>query len=307
LKSPTIEELASFTLKSYTQLLQYLREIYKIVPFCEFPTADVQYILLRHDIDYSLPAALKMAQIEKNLGIKSTYFVLLSTKFYNIREERDMHILKEISRLGHEIGLHYYPLQYRQAGRNQNKILDSEIRFLEGLLGQKVYSISRHGPWDRDPFASINKYINANHPFIRGDSFVHDSCRAWTPLQGLVNLLNYHPRRVQLLTHPDNWQDDKIDREQLLERFFHRSEKEVVELKEHTKKIWLTDPLVIEYDRLVTSKDFTNDFNKRNTPDQKLASNFSHYFALSKWYLINTSIGWSLHKTLDKIRSALNR
>lgn len=245
--------------------------------------------------------------IEKSLGIRSTYFVLLSTPFYNIQEEKNIRILKEISRLDHEIGLHYDPSRCRNSARKATEILDCEISRLETLLGKKVYSIARHGPWDRDPFASIRGYINANHPYYRSDLFVHDSCRAWTPLSGLFRLLHNPPRRARLLVHPDNWQDDKISREQLLERFFQRSEKEVVDLRERTKKMWLTDPLVIEYESLVSSKDFTKDFNERNTLGQKLASNSVYYFAVSRWHLINTSIGWRIHRTLDEIRNNLRR
>lgn len=307
MKTPTIEELAEFTLDGYASLLQYLRKIYKIIPLCEVRQQNYPYLILRHDIDYYFPSALIMAQIEKSLGIRSTYLVLLSTPFYNIQEEKNIRILKEISSLDHEIGLHYDPLRYRNSARKANGILDREISRLETLLGKKVYSIARHGPWDRDLFASIRGYINANHPYYRSDLFVHDSCRAWAPLSGLFRLLHNHPRRAQLLVHPDNWQDDKISREQLLDRFFQRSEKEVVELREYTKKMWLTDPLVIEYDRLVASKDFTTDFDERNTIGQKLASNFAYYFAVSRWHLINTSIGWRLHRTLDEIRHALKR
>jgi hypothetical protein len=219
LKAPTFQELEAFTLASYANLLRYLSEIYKIVPFCEIPQRDVPYLILRHDVDVSLTAALKMAHIERDLGIRSTYFVSFSSRFYNVLEGNNVHILKQISRLGYEIGLHYHPSQYRSYGRNMNETLKIQIRLLEHLLGKKVYSIARHGPWDRDPFAASKGYINANHPRLRRDLFIHDSCRAWSPLQGLFTLLNDPPRRVQLLTHPENWQEDKIDREALLERF----------------------------------------------------------------------------------------
>lgn len=63
--APTIYDLADFTLKQYVRFLQYLKSKYKILPFCEFSENVDQRLILRHDIDYSLPAALKMAQIEK--------------------------------------------------------------------------------------------------------------------------------------------------------------------------------------------------------------------------------------------------
>ena len=42
-------------------------------------------IILRHDIDFDVDYALKMAKMENKLNIKSTYFFfLLKSNFYNI-------------------------------------------------------------------------------------------------------------------------------------------------------------------------------------------------------------------------------
>ena len=308
MKTPTIQELADFTLESYTNFLRYLSKIYRVVRFCDIPQKDVPYLILRHDIDYSLPAALRMAKIEQNLGIRSTYFVLLSNKFYDVLEEKNANILRKISNLGHEIGFHYYPPQYQSLGRNKNKILDIEIQLLEHVTGKKVYSIARHGPWDRDPFATTRKYINANHPSLRKDLFVHDSCRAWTPLQGLFTLLSNPPKRVQLLTHPENWQDDKIDKETLLEKFFESLENEVATLKKDIKKVWLTNQLVLEYDHLSKMKDLTQFYNTSCNSNPKSRSDLhqlKHYKQVGQWYLVNTSFGWRFHQVINKIRNAL--
>ena len=309
-EAPTIDELEAFTSKSYVKLLEYLSQIYKIVPFCEIPREDIPYLILRHDIDFSPSAALRMAKIEKDLGIKSTYFVMFSSRFYNVLEGDNVHILEQISKLGHEIGLHYHPAQYRIYNKNPKKTLKTEIRLLEHLLGRKVCSIARHGPWDQDPFATIKGYINANNPRLRRDIFIHDSCRAWTPLQGLTKLVNDPPRKVQLLTHPGNWQDDKIDRETLLERFTQSLEKKNFTLKKNMKKTWSTDPLVLEYDAQVKKGDIVQSHNKQCKSTSKirikLQQELHYYNTQVRWYLINTSLGWWSHKIIDKIRNILN-
>jgi len=303
---PTLEELEDFTLKSYVKLLKYLDQIYKIVPFCKLPNKDIPYLILRHDIDISLPAALKMAQIERDLNIKSTYFVLFSGSYYNVFEGDNVDILKQTSKLGHEIGLHYCPAQYRLYNQNSMKTLKIEIQLLEHLLGKKIYSIARHGPWDRDPFAGIKKYNNANHPYLRGDLFIHESCRAWTPIQGLVNLLNNPPKRVQLLTHPENWQEDKIDRITLIERHFQDLKKKNLSSKKHFLEYIQTDQLVVNYDKMIKkdeteqshSPNYRSDTKKQNKLRQALAS----YINLSRYYLTNTTTGWKvshLRKTIN--------
>lgn len=309
LKALIFDELKDFTLKSYVKLLQYLNQIYKIVPFCKIPRKDIPYLVLRHDMDVSLHAALKMAQIERDLGIRSTYFVVFSSKLYNVFHEDNVNILRQISKLGHEIGLHYDVSQYRSFGRNLKKTLQIQIQVLDHLLGRKVYSIARHGPWDRDPFATIKEYINADHPRLRGDLFIHDSLRAWAPLQGLFKLLNGPPRRVQLLTHPEYWRDDRIDRETLLERFFQDFEKEILTLKKSAKRIWLMDPYTVKYDALFKKGEFVGIHNREYRSDlstqNKLHQKLNYYDTLFRWYIINTSLGWWSHKIIAKIRNIL--
>jgi len=305
LKAPTIKELSDFTLKNYTNLLRYLSQIYKIVPFCEIPQNNFPYLILRHDVDVSLSAALKMAQMEQELGIRATYFIMFSTRFYNVLEGNNVSILKQISKFGHEIGLHYDPSQYRSYGQNLNETLRIQIYLLQHLIGRKVYSIVRHGPGAMDPFAAINGYINANHPRFRSDLFVHDSCRAWTPLEDLFKLLNRPPRKAQLLTHPENWQDDKISRETLLERFIKNFEEETFTLKKKMKRVWLTDPLVFRYDNLIKMENPTYLFDSTRARADPLFRSENYYRRLLNWYFVNTRIGWRFHKALVKIRSAL--
>jgi hypothetical protein len=313
--APTIDELQGFTLESYAKLLRYLKQVYKITPFCCVHQQDVPLLILRHDIDFSPRIAMRMAQMEKDLGIRSTYFVLLSSPLYNMLEEDNVQIVKKISRLGHEIGLHYSPSEFRPYGRNRRRLLSTQIKVLEHLLGKKVYTIARHGEWDRDPFAAIRGYINANHPHFRGDLFVHDSCRAWAPLQGLLKLLN-SPKpinKVQLLTHPETWQDDKIDRETWLERFYKDLPKQISIFEEEHKKIWSTDPSVLEYDRLMTLTTIPNSsgakFNSAPTLNaralrNRLKEELRRYRVLIGWYTINTYLGWQSHKVLERIRKS---
>jgi len=309
LKPPTFEELKEFTLRSYVKLLKYLNKTYTIVPFCRIPREDIPYLILRHDIDVSLSSALKMARIERKMGIKSTYFVLFSSAFYNLFEGDSILILNQISRLGHEIGLHYDPAQYKLYNKNPKKTLQIEIQLLEYFLGKKVYSIARHGPWNRDPFAAIKRYINANHPRFRTPSFIHDSDRAWTPVNDLIKLLNDPPRRVQLLIHPENWQEDRISREALLERFFRDLEKRNLELKKRIKRIWQTDPLAIKYDALIERgpieicfQENRNKMKKQN----KLREALNYYNNLFRWYLINTSLGWNIHRLREIVQKKLS-
>ena len=44
-------------------------------------------VILRHDVDLSLDAALRMAELEAEAGAAATYFLMTSSVFYNLSSE----------------------------------------------------------------------------------------------------------------------------------------------------------------------------------------------------------------------------
>lgn len=94
-----------------------------------------------------------MARIEHDLRIRSIYFILFTSVFYNIFDRENIRIIRAISKLGHEIGLHYDPTHLRVNGLKPIEILKMQIKVLESIMGKTIKTIVRHGPWsDRDPF-----------------------------------------------------------------------------------------------------------------------------------------------------------
>lgn len=300
MRPPSVSELQDFTLNSYKNLLEYLRQNYKIIPFCEVDYEDVPYLILRHDIDISLQDALKMASLEKDLNVKSTYFILLSSSFYNIFENQNMSIIKRISEYGHEIGLHYYPAQYMLYNQNPRKTLKAEVQLLEVFLGKKVRCISRHGPFSRDPFAATREYMNANHPYLRADLFVHESDRAWTTLEGLSLLLNNVPKRVQLLVHPENWQDIKIDRNSLLEKHVKAIEEKLQFIKGDLLVHYRKDELVTNYEQAIKKPEPAQPNRKSSTQRQFQAN----WRSLGSYYFTHSRIGWNLRELRGKLKDS---
>jgi len=75
-------------------------------------TKNKKVVMMRHDIDKDPSIAYKMAEIENDLQIRSTYFVLTTdtARWWWIDiEKRKLYLsqLKEMQNMGHEIGLHY--------------------------------------------------------------------------------------------------------------------------------------------------------------------------------------------------------
>lgn len=68
--------------------------------------------ILRHDVDVSVDCALQMAQVEKEFGVRSIYFFLLTSPLYNLLSKETAKQVRAIYELGHEVGLHFDPDAY---------------------------------------------------------------------------------------------------------------------------------------------------------------------------------------------------
>jgi hypothetical protein len=67
-------------------------------------------LFLRHDVDLSLEAALEMARLEHELGVRATYFLMTESVFYNLDSHAGRDAVRELRDLGHAVGLHgVYP------------------------------------------------------------------------------------------------------------------------------------------------------------------------------------------------------
>jgi hypothetical protein len=99
----------AFTLDHYRELLAAARAGgYRFASF-EAPPGRGD-LILRHDVDLSLDAALRMAQLEAEEGATATYFLMTESVFYNLASPEGVSALARLRELGHRVGLHaVYP------------------------------------------------------------------------------------------------------------------------------------------------------------------------------------------------------
>ncbi len=99
----------SFDLAHYRQLLEAAKDGgYRYAPFGDGPERGA--LFLRHDVDLSLDAALRMAEVEADLGAVATYFLMTESVFYNLASVEGAAAIRGLRELGHRIGLHaVYP------------------------------------------------------------------------------------------------------------------------------------------------------------------------------------------------------
>ncbi|MGH3048991.1 MAG: hypothetical protein ACRDLK_02455 [Gaiellaceae bacterium] len=63
-------------------------------------------LFLRHDVDMSLDAAIRMAELEAERGATATYFLMTRSDFYNLRGADGERAIPQLRELGHRVGLH---------------------------------------------------------------------------------------------------------------------------------------------------------------------------------------------------------
>lgn len=164
-------------------------------------------VVLRHDVDLSLDAAVEMARIEADAGVEATYCVLLTSPLYNPLEGEHRDALAEIASLGHDVIPHVSTHAYwsdeevPDADAIERRVA-AERSVLETVVptGETV-SFHRPPPWVLD--REFEGFRNAYAPALFSDiGYVADSNQRWREDPTFADDL---PETLQLLTHPGLW------------------------------------------------------------------------------------------------------
>lgn len=231
-----------FTLKKYAELLHGLIEDgYHFLTFEQFclekeSLNDVQFVILRHDVDLKAENSLAIAKIEHSLGINASYY------FRVVEQSNKPEIIKAIAEMGHEIGYHYEDLTI--CGGNPEKAIEHFRKQLDYFRRfYSVKTICMHGaPHSKYDSRDLWKHYDYHNFGIIGEPYfdvdfskvfyLTDTGRRWdgfnvslrdkVPIyqdewirQGLL----YHstddilaavkqdklPKQLMMTTHPQRW------------------------------------------------------------------------------------------------------
>jgi hypothetical protein len=169
---------------------------------------------MRHDVEFSIPAALRMAEIEAEQGVQATYF-LLQTSDYNPFEEEEAIQIRRILDLGHDIGLHYDAALFERLGLDPLATAKAQIDLFETFFRTKIHAMSSHMPMRSGKTFSIPGVIDTYDPmYLTEMKYISDSTQAWR--EGVVteNLSKYN--HIHLLTHEYIWHPGSWDWSALL-------------------------------------------------------------------------------------------
>lgn len=215
-----------FTYAFYSSVLSALKEQgYSFVNYDNYRDA-AKCVILRHDIDNSIDAAKRLAALEEGEGVRSTYFVLLRTDFYNVASQASLSGIREIQGMGHEIGLHFDEKAYGVISHEE--IVESilkECRILGEIIGSPVKSVSMHRP-SKDLLGAdiqipgiVNSYSKV---FFNEFKYLSDSRRNWRePVMDIIQSDQY--ARLHILTHAIWYHETDMGLRETVKAFIERA------------------------------------------------------------------------------------
>lgn len=213
-----------FSLEHYDYLMNMIvNNKYQPVFFNE-ATFSGKEILLRHDIDLDLISALNIAQIENSHNIRSTFFIWLSSPFYNILEPLNRDAINSILRMGHQIGLHFYEGDYDlNIGSDLTSYVKKEAEFLEMIFQTKVHAVSFHIPSKAillGEYKLSKEFINTYHEdFFKKIKYTSDSSMHWREGCLCKLLESGTAERIQALMHPIWWQQNNFPKHEIMDKY----------------------------------------------------------------------------------------
>lgn len=207
-----------FTLSNYSRLLDLALE--QSFVFSDYSidlenSLGVREIVWRHDVEFSVHRALKMARIEHEKGIRAHYFFQIHSEFYNIFEKEVFELAKQIRGLGHYLGLHFDAHFWEVSSvAHLEQCIGTDRKILEDMLAVEINSFSFHNT--TPALLSMNDLhygglLNVYAKQIRAKyRYCTDSTGIWR-YERLEDVLRDRSIRfLQVLTHDGMWQDEAI-------------------------------------------------------------------------------------------------
>lgn len=205
-----------FTYDAYRGLLDRLkRHGYQIANYRNWRESS-RCVILRHDIDNDIGKAVRMARMERIGGATSTYFVLLTSPFYNVFSKESSDGLKRIIAEGHTVGLHFDEARYLDIAGDAEAIKErilEEADLLGRVVGSKVDVVSMHRPsrfvleGDIQIPGMINSY---GQTYFKEFKYLSDSRMRWRePIDEIIESEEHE--RLHILTHAFGYHETEKD------------------------------------------------------------------------------------------------
>ena len=212
-------DIVPFTYRYYRYFLEKaLDNGYRIVNLHDYflNRYEGKIIILRDDVDLSPESAARIAQIENEFSIHSTYFIRVHTDSYNPFGYKAYPSLKKLVELGCEVGLHYEVMDFSNiTGEDPENIFLRERSILEDIFNVKIEGVCAHGDYsyidnklfwkDRDLQDFDLSYSATDELFFDDAVYVSDVHRKWRDGKDICKIVEENVQKIYACTHPCYW------------------------------------------------------------------------------------------------------
>lgn len=168
------------------------------------PQTSTPTFYLRHDVDISPDMAFRLGEIEHDRGIDGNFFFQLNAETYSFFGSDTLTVIRDLRRMGHCVGLH----------------IDEQLLGLDEQAVRSSFDwVNRHVV-PIDPVVSFHRPSPAvlGHRFesilstyddrvFDPESYLSDSRRSLAFHEPLMNWIKQGRPRIQLLLHPEWWDE----------------------------------------------------------------------------------------------------
>lgn len=213
-----------FSYSEYENIIKLVKSHLPIMDFTEINENSKKYCVIRHDIEFSMDRAHKLALLESQLGINSTYTVQLRNNTYNALSDKNITLVNKIRNLGHKIGLHICPALSKSKEEIIKEII-LEANTFEKYYGFKIDRFAFHRPnlqpelltWYLDVPGLINcngkkyfHYFKNLKPDKLNVTYLSDSNHKWS-FGHPIDLNFSEVKKLQINTHPFSWTESGLE------------------------------------------------------------------------------------------------
>ena len=205
-----------FSYADYQEILRLVKATGRLSTYREALTKDA-FILLRHDVEYSVERARGLARVEESMDVRAHYFFQWTNNSYNVLSRKNRDILTELHERGHYVGLHF-ALNGMTDMQLVRKRIRQEMDMLSDMLGFAIDTFSIHRPSPEVLAENIKMpgILNAYQdeffsfdPKATPDSklavkYLSDANHIWRYGYPDEATLAAHDK-IQILTHPFAW------------------------------------------------------------------------------------------------------
>ena len=205
-----------FSYSDYKEIINIIKESGRGCNFRQAQERD-KFIIMRHDVEFSVDRAFALSKLELSMDFTSTYFFQWTNNSYNILSKKNMDMIKYMHERGHVIGLHFALNGLTDMELVRMKLLQ-EIHVLSEMLGFEITEFSIHRPSAdvlrenivfpgiinayQDEFFTFSENVTDSTPLHV--KYISDAKHRWNYGTPDADTL-FNNERVQILTHPYSW------------------------------------------------------------------------------------------------------